>query len=367
MWSTSSTASDGWLDALLVPAAAGLPSPSAYLAHVDAAAADPTLIRLASNENSEPPSPSVRAALEEAYSEAHLYPPTLPPLRAALADRFGLEPSCVLLGAGSTEVIEATLRAFVRAGEEVVVPTPSWPVYRSRLAALDARIVEVQLADDGDSFTYDMDALLAAVTRRTKVVVVCTPNNPTGNSLDLDDLWRCADAGPLLLVDGAYADFDEERDASRLAHQSARVVVTRTFSKAYALSGLRVGYALGDADVLDHVARFLVPGSSISVAALRAGLAALEDEQHVRRQIGRIRSERARVLSALRSLGVLTFASRANFVAVEPMDERLARITIGSAEENTALLAALMSALRVQAEPSSAGARWPRSHSPASG
>src|SRR5439155_9040874 len=123
---------------------------------------------------------------------------------------------------------------------------------------------------------------------------------------------------PLLLVDAAYADFDAEHDATQLASQSKRVVVTRTFSKAYALAGLRLGYAIGDAVLLDHVARFLVPGSSVSVAALRAGLAALEDEQHVRRQIGRIRSERARVLSALRSLGVLTFASRANFVAVEP-------------------------------------------------
>ena len=351
-----------------MPAARQLPSPSAYLAHVDAAAADPTLIRLASNENSEPPSPRVRAALEAVYDEAHLYPPTVPPLRTAIADRHGAPPDCVLLGAGSTEVIEATLRAFVRAGDEVVVPTPCWPVLRARLTALEAALVEVPLADDGESFAFDVDALLAAVTPRTKVVVVCTPNNPTGNSLDPDDLRRCADAGPLVLVDAAYADFDEEHDPTPLARESGRVVVTRTFSKAYALSGLRVGYALGDADLLDHVARLLVPGSSVSVAGLGAAQAALADEEYVRSQIERIRHERERLVTGLRGLGLRAFASRANFVAVEPasvgttpaeltaalrergvlirpVTDRLARITVGTREENAALLAALTSLL----------------------
>ena len=356
-----------WLEELLVPAARRLPAPSAYLAHVDAAAGDPTLIRLASNENREPPSPRVRRALEAAYEEAHLYPPTVPPLRAALAERHGVSDASVLVGAGSTEVIDATLRAFVRAGDDVVLTTPSWPVCRARLTALEARLVDVPLAEEGDAFAFDVDALLAAVTPRTKVVVLCTPNNPTGNSIDLGHLRRCAEAGPLLLVDAAYADFDAEHDASLLAGESQRVVVTRTFSKAYALAGLRLGYAIGDAGALDHVARFLVPGSSVSVTALRAGVAALQDEQYVLRQLERVRVERDRLVTALRGVGLRTFASQGNFVAVEPasvglsptelatalrergvlirpMDERLARITVGRAEENAALLSALSAA-----------------------
>jgi histidinol-phosphate aminotransferase len=335
---------------------------------VDAAAADPTLIRLASNENSEPPSPRVREALAESYDEAHRYPSTAPPLRAVLAARLGMTAESILVGAGSTEVIDASLRAFVRAGDEVVLATPSWPVCRARLTALEARMVDLQLPDDGNTFRLDVDRLLAAVTRQTKVVVLCTPNNPTGNSLELDDLRRCAEAGPLLLVDAAYADFDAEHDASPLARESRRVIVTRTFSKAYALAGLRLGYAIGDATLLDRVARFLVPGSSVGVAALRAGLAALEDEEHVQTQIERIRSERDRLVPGLRALGLRAFASRGNFVAVEPssvgltplqltdalrqrgvlirpMDERLARITVGRADENATLLAALRVAL----------------------
>jgi histidinol-phosphate aminotransferase len=177
-----------WLDRFLVPAAQRLPAPSAYLAHVDAAAADPALIRLASNENGDPPSPRVREALAAAYDEAQLYPSTLQPLRAALAEQLGVSQASILLGAGSTEVIDATLRAFVRAGDEVVLATPSWPVCRARLRALEAQLVDVPLADDGNAFEFDVNALLAAVTGRTKVVVLCTPNNPTGNSMGLENL-----------------------------------------------------------------------------------------------------------------------------------------------------------------------------------
>jgi histidinol-phosphate aminotransferase len=349
-----------WLDELLVPAAHRLPSNAEYLAHLDVSAADPTLIRLASNENGEPPSPRVREALERSYDDANLSPPTAPPVRVALARRYGVGVDRVLLGAGSTELIDATLRAFVRAGDEVVLPVPSWPVYRRRLEALEARIVEVPLVAGEQTYAYDVDALLAAITKRTKLLVVCTPNNPTGNSLTLDEVRRCAAAGPLLLLDAAYADFDEDVDITTAVHDSEHVVLTRTFSKAYSLAGLRVGYALGDATVLEYVDRFLVPGSSISTAALRAGLAALEDEDHYHRQVERIRSERTRLLVALRDRGVHAFDSKGNFVAVNApdgagrlaaallergvvvraMDERLVRITVGRHDENDALLAA---------------------------
>jgi histidinol-phosphate/aromatic aminotransferase/cobyric acid decarboxylase-like protein len=122
-----------WLRSALVPAAERLPSNAEYLAHLDG---DGTPIRLASNENTEPPSPRVREALERAYLDANLSPPTVPPLRRALAERYGVSVDRVLVGAGSTELIDATLRTFVRAGVEVVLPRPSWPVFRRRLEAL---------------------------------------------------------------------------------------------------------------------------------------------------------------------------------------------------------------------------------------
>jgi histidinol-phosphate aminotransferase len=349
------------LDELLVPAAHRLPSNAEYLAHLGVAAADGTLIRLASNENTEPPSPRVREALERAYLDANLSPPPVPPLRHALAARYGVGVERVLVGAGSTELIDATLRAFVRAGDEVVLPTPTWPVFRRRLEALEAEIVDVPLVSGEHAYDYDVDALLAAVTSRTKLLVVCSPNNPTGNPMSLDDLRRCSAAGPLLLLDAAYADFDEDADVTSLVHESERIVLTRTFSKAYCLAGLRIGYAVGDAEALDYVDRFLVPGTSVSSAALHAGLAALEDDEHHRRQVERIRAERERLTAELRALGLRAFDSRGNFVAVDApegaraladailergvlvrvMNERLARITVGRREENDAVLAAI--------------------------
>ena len=359
------------LDAFLVPAARTLPSNAAYLAHLAASAGDPDLIRLASNENTEPPSPRVREALERAYLDVNLSPPPTPPLRLALAARLGVAPSQVLVTAGSTEVIEAVLRTFVRAGSEVLIPEPSWPVYRSRLEALEARIVAVQLRRHADGFAFDVEGYLAAVSAETRLVVVCSPNNPTGNAMELDDLRRLADVGVPLLLDAAYADFNPERDPMPLVHEYDNVVVTRTFSKAYCLAGARVGYAVGNAELLGYVDRFLVPGSAISSPALHAGLAALEDEAYHRRQVTRIVAERDRLLPRLRALGLYAYPSLGNFVPVDCAERRggaaalaaavraegvvvrplgsILRISIGRAEENDALVAALGRALTQEA------------------
>jgi histidinol-phosphate aminotransferase len=361
--------SSGWLDRLVVPAARRLPSNADYLAHLALADSADGPVRLASNESAEPPSPRVRDALDRAYLDANLSPSPAPPLRHALAARFGVELDRVLVGAGSTELIEATLRTFVRAGDEVVLPAPSWPVFRRRLEALEAHIVEVPLVADDLAWRYDVDALLAAVTPRTKLIVLCSPNNPTGNALSLADVRRCAAAGPVVLLDGAYAEFDDEHDLTPIVAESERVVLTRTFSKAYSLAGLRLGYAIGAADVLDRVDRFLVPGSSVSSAALHAGLAALDDEEYVDGHVQRVRAERARLTAALRDRGLTVFESRGNFVPLETpgdareladavlaggvvirvMAPRLVRITVGRAEESDVLLTAVDAALSPRA------------------
>jgi histidinol-phosphate aminotransferase len=352
---------------LLVPAVRALPSNSAYLAHLDASAADSSVIRLASNENTEPPSPRVCEALTRSYEDANLSPPTRPALRLALAERFGVTPERILLGAGSTEVIEAVFRTFLRADDEVVLPTPSWPVFARRLEALEAAIVQVPLIADDRSYAYDVDGLLSAVSGQTKLIILCSPNNPTGNSMAIDEVRRCAQAGPPLLIDAAYADFDPEIDLSTLVHEYPNVIVTRTFSKAYCLAGLRVGYAVGDAELLDYVDRLLVPGSSISSAALHAGLAALADDAYHNRQVQRIIQERKRLLEAIRAIGLTAYDSRGNFVAVDasahpggaaslvaamlargvairPMTDAIVRISVGTADENDIALAALEAA-----------------------
>ncbi len=174
----------------------------------------------------------------------------------------------------------------------MVIPEPFWPVCRRRLQALEAKIVGVDLDAGETSWHYDVDRLIDAVTPATKLIVICTPNNPTGNAMSLADVRRLAQLRLPLLVDAAYSDFDPAVDLMSLVHEFPRVVVTRTFSKAYCLAGLRVGYGVGSAEVLDYVDRFLVPGSAVSSAALHAASAALEDDAYHDHQVNRIIVER---------------------------------------------------------------------------
>jgi histidinol-phosphate aminotransferase len=345
----------------LVPAARSLRPNAEYLKHLELSGRD-DLIRLASNENTDHPSPAVARALAEAFGDANLSPPPVPPLARELAVRHGVGLDQVLVTAGSTEVIDAALRTFIRAGDEVLIPAPSWPVCRRRLEALEASIVEIPLARDKYTWHYDADAFLEAVTPATKLIFVCTPNNPTGNPMPLGDVRRIAGTGIPLIVDAAYCDFDPGPDVVALARELDNVILTRTFSKAYCLAGLRIGYALGGAEILGYVERLLVPGSAVSSASLHAGLAALCDDAYHERQTSRIISERARLTSALRGLGMNVWDSRGNFVPVDAgafpgradgladalLEQRIVvrpfgsilRISVGVERENDAVIAA---------------------------
>lgn len=348
----------------LVPAARSLAPSAEYLRHLSLSA-DEGVIRLASNENTEPPSPAVARALADAFGDANLSPPPISPLARELARRHGVDVDRILVTAGSTEVIDAALRTFVRAGDEVVFPSPSWPVCRQRLAALEATVVEVPLECDQRTWHYRVGALLEAVTAATKLIYVCTPNNPTGNPIAPADLARLAQTGLPLLVDAAYCDFEPRVDIVAFARDRENVILTRTFSKAYCLAGLRVGYALGGREIIGYVERMLVPGSAVSNAALHAGLAALSDDRYYERQTARITAERDRLTVALRALGIGVWESWGNFV---PIDARafpglaggladalrarrivtrpfgdILRISVGVARENDAVIAAIAS------------------------
>jgi histidinol-phosphate aminotransferase len=346
----------------LVPAVRSLPSNAEYLKHLEQSSGE-GLIRLASNENTDHPSPAVARALARAFEDSNLSPPPVPELARELALRHGVAVEQILVTAGSTEVIDATLRTFVRAGDECVMPAPSWPVCRRRLQALEANIVEVSLECGEDMWRFDTDAFLNACTPATKLIFVCTPNNPTGNPMAPADLRRLAEVGVPLLVDAAYCDFDPGAYVMALAREYEHVIVTRTFSKAYCLAGLRVGYAVGGAELAGYVERMLVPGSAVSSASLHAGLAALLDDAHHQRQTARIIAERTRLTTALRELGLHVWESLGNFV---PIDARgfpgradgfanvllghgivvrpfgdIQRISVGVAHENDAVIAAI--------------------------
>ena len=346
----------------LVPAAHALPPNAEYLKHLELSGGD-RLIRLASNENTDHPSPEVALALARAFDDANLSPPPVPPLVGELARRHGVDTAQVLVTAGSTEVIDATLRTFVRAGDEVLVPAPSWPVCRRRLQALEANIVDVPLGCGDRSWHYDPEAFVGAITPSTKLIFVCTPNNPTGNSMPLAGLRQLAETELPLLIDAAYYDFDPEPGVLALAREHENVILTRTFSKAYCLAGLRIGYALGRTEILGYVERLLVPGSAVSSASLHAAMAALQDDPYHERQTTRIGGERARLSASLGDLGLRVWESGANFVPVDarrwpgaaeglasallehgivvrPFGDVL-RISVGVEHENDAVIAAM--------------------------
>jgi histidinol-phosphate aminotransferase len=300
-------------------AARALPSNTAYLEHLRAADADPGLIRLASNESTAPPSPAVRDALAGAYAEAHLYPPPVSRLRRRLGELHGVGVGGVLVGAGATEPIDAVLRAFAAPGDEVVLPAPSWPVYDRRLAAIGATARHVPLARAPATYAYAVDELLAAVGPRTRLVIVCTPNNPTGNTLPAADVERIARTGVPVLVDNAYVEFDAAgaaESAVELVRRFPNVLVARTFAKAYSLAGLRLGYVVCDPATGDFVERLSVPGWSVGGPALAAGLAALDDAAFARAHVAEVVAQRGRLIEALRGAGLPALDSAGNFVAI---------------------------------------------------
>jgi histidinol-phosphate aminotransferase len=337
---------------LTVPAVARLPSNAAYLGHLDVADADPRLLRLTSNESTEPPSPAVRRAICRAASRGHLYPPLPHALRRRVGELHGVDPAGVLVGAGATEVIEAVFRCFVAPGDEVVLSAPTWPVYRRRLDAIGARLVEVPARRAGMAFSSDVDRMAAAATDRTKLLVA---------------LERLARAAPVVLVDHAYVDFADPAhavEAIALTRRRENVVVTRTFSKAHALAGLRVGYGVCAAATADLVDRVALPGWSVSGPAIAAALAALDDPAAAARCVDEVRDARERLLASLRAAGLDAYDSQANFVAVSAapaaggaaalaeafrahgvlirvMDAGLARITVPRGRAAGRLLAAV--------------------------
>ena len=368
-------ASSDMLDDCFVPAVQQLESNRRYLEHLTVAERDPSVIRLASNENLYPPPPAVVEAVARAVRSANLYPHTDPPLRHRLAERHGVSADQILIGAGAGEVIDATIRAFATHGDKVVMPVPTWPVYKKRLVAAGASAREVPIRLEGSSYRHDTAEIAAAICSRTKLVILCSPNNPTGNLIDRHQLASIASTGRPLLVDSAYDDFAARADhldevaAGKLVAEHPNVLVARTFSKSYALAGIRLGYLLGDPTVLERIERLLLPGSSVSSLALAAGAAALDEEDYREAHVGKVISERDRVTEGLRALGLDAHDSWANFVpvttgtfpggasgfvaelrnrkiAVRSMSDTLVRITVGREHENDALLGAVRGSLR---------------------
>jgi histidinol-phosphate aminotransferase len=272
------------------------------------------IVKLSSNENPLGASPAALAAAAQAAQKLHLYPNTdHTGLRTAIGEVYGLDPSRILCGAGSDEIITFLCNAYAGPGDEVIYTEHGFSMYRISALAAGATPVEVR----ENARTTDVDAILAAVTPRTRLVFVANPNNPTGTMIDLDSLRRLAEGLPdgcMLVIDGAYAEFVEGYDSgAALARDMDNVFMTRTFSKIYGLGGLRVGWGYGAQSVIDTLNRIRGPFnlSHIALATAEAAIRDTDYTEHCRAENARARAD---LVAGLDALGLPSDPSEANFV-----------------------------------------------------
>lgn len=284
--------------------------------------------KLSSNESPHPPLPSVVRAVQDRVAGIHRYPDmSASAVREALAARYAVDPAQVTVGAGSVEIAAQLIHAVAGEGDEVVFAWRSFEAYPSLVRIAGATPVAVPLDTDHG---HDLDAMRAAITPRTRLVFVCNPNNPTGTVVDAEALERFVAAVPhdvLVVIDEAYVHFDrtDSRGAGiELFRRHPHVAVLHTFSKAYGLAGLRIGYAIAPTAIAEAQRKVAVPFgvTDLAQAAALSSLAA-EDELAVR--IDEVVAQRDRLYTVLTAAGWPAVRSQANFVWV-PAGERTAEL-----------------------------------------
>jgi histidinol-phosphate aminotransferase len=297
-------------------------------------AADPSGFKLSSNENPFPPLPGVVEAARAA-ADFNRYPDaTAANLRAALGAKYGVDPEAVLVGAGSVALLQAFIQAAATVGDEVVYSWRSFEAYPGLALIAGATSVQVPNLPDG---RHDLDAMAAAVGERTRVILLCTPNNPTGPVITSEEFHAFVAKVPddvLILLDEAYAEFVRDEAAvdglgERVFESHPNVVVLRTFSKAYGLAALRVGYAIGHPRVLD-AGRSTVTPLSVTATAVAAAVASLTHQAELDERVEELVARRTALVLGLREIGWDVPDAQGNFVWL-PASENADSTTVAAA------------------------------------
>jgi histidinol-phosphate aminotransferase len=328
------------------------------------------LVELGANENALGPSPRALEAIARAALRGHRYPDAGGAhLKRRLAERLGVTPAHLALGAGSNELIDLLAQVFVRPEDEVVTSEPTFIMYGMAIRKAGGVRIAVPGADGGR--THDLERMLLAIGPRTRMVILCNPNNPTGALIERTAFERFLERVPapiVLVCDEAYHEYVEDPEYPRghayLALERP-LYVLRTFSKIHSLAGLRVGYAVARPEWVGLIDRVRLP-YNVSGVGQAAALAALDDADHVAASLDLARRGRAALLHDLPALGITAFPSHTNFVLADfgrdcrpacaaleargvrirnlgawGMDPRFARIGIGTEPEHARLLEAL--------------------------
>lgn len=335
-------------------------------------------IKLASNENPLGPGPRAIAAMQAAVTEIGLYPDGGGfVLKQALAKKYGCALECITLGNGSNDVLVMLAEAFLTPQSEAVYSQYAFAVYPIAVQATGAtaRVAPANPADHPMALGHDLEAMARLINERTRLVFIANPNNPTGTWVSAAALRKFIAAVPeqtLVVVDEAYIEYVTDAafaDASRWLNDFPNLVVVRTFSKAYGLAGLRVGYALSHPGVADMLNRVRQP-FNVNLLALAAARAALDDSEHLQRTLATNRTGLEQLRIGFDALGVKHLPSAGNFVLIDcgrpaaPVYDAMLRqgvivrpvgnyqlpnhlrITIGTQVQNERMLSALKQALR---------------------
>ncbi len=272
------------------------------------------VLRMMSNESPYSPSPRVINAIIEAATRGNFYPGGAPALKSKLARRDNQAEGSVILGAGSTELIDLVIRTFVGPGEEVLLSVPTFSMYEARTRTVGGIPVLVPMTEDHD---HDLAGLIRGVTERTKVIFLCTPNNPTGGRISESDLKRLLRLGLPTVIDEAYHEFTPGESFTRLLEEFPNAIVLRTFSKAFGLAGIRLGYALAHPAVVRLLSRVKVPWN-IPAITLAAASAALDDVAEFDARIEELRVAREELTDRLQRIeGLEPVPSEGNFVLID--------------------------------------------------
>lgn len=330
------------------------------------------VIKLASNENPLGPSPRVIAVLREEAARVHFYPDSnCFYLKQDLAAHTGFAPEQILVGNGSDELLKLIAETFILPGDEVIVADPTFSEYEFVTKIMAGNCVKVPTKD----FRHDLEGMLARITSRTKIMVICNPNNPTGDMLtaaEVDSLMQALPEHVLIIFDEAYAEYvtsPDYPDTSRYLREGRRVVVLRTFSKIYGLAGLRVGYGITTPEIAALVNRVREP-FNVNLLAQEGARAALADQEHVQKSRQLNKEGRDFLSSEFQRLGFSFVPSQTNFIFVDVgIDSRtvfqkllrqgvivrsgdifgcptMLRVTVGTMAENRRFIAALETVLK---------------------
>jgi histidinol-phosphate aminotransferase len=328
-------------------------------------------VKLASNENPLGPSPKAMEAARRALGEANWYPDGgSKRLREILAARNHVRFEEVFVGLGSSEIIDLASRVLLRPGLDGITSEGSFALFAIAIRASGGRLIQTPMRN----YTFDLDAIAAAVTPQTRVIYIANPNNPTGTAFGAAEFSAFLKKVPgdvLVVLDEAYREYAARPDlpeALKLFREYNNILTLRTFSKVYGLAGLRIGYGIGHPTLVAEMNKLRTPFNVTSVGQA-AALAALDDHDHVRRSVESNRVERQRLFDELRKLGLSPVPSETNFLFVpvgpnaKPLCDELLRegvivrpmawmgfpdsirISVGSPAESTKLLHALASAL----------------------